>query len=356
MLTLEQKKIIISADSVREIVYQNMNIRATGGHKKPKLFIETKADEAMSQRNYAQRRKKRRETVKELITNNFCADKSSMITLTFEAPKSPEFQKILAARFQTVEADNLYSLDNLLIGDDDIYSHRVQTIPTEDLFVEDDEDEPEPVEVNTEDLFVEDDDKDEPIWRKPPEPARRPEEQFQDLKQCNTEFKKFIQRINYYYENFRYVAVMAKQRNGNWHYHMFCNLPFIDYTELLELWRNGGVYISKADKDSFEIQWKYMLKNMSEDKAPNLEGENGYLASRGLKRNMVYRSWQKDEVAQMNWVEGYVQKHAKPILEHISTSPEHEGECWYYRYDVAVPEIIKPQDIAKLREKKKDAK
>lgn len=350
---MEQKKLVISADSVTEVVYQNMNIRATGGRKEPKLFIETSADAAMSQRNYAQRRKKRRETVKELITNNFCPGKSSMITLTFEAPKSPEFQEVLSSRF------NPYSLDNLLVEEYDIAKLPVQTIPTEELFIEDDgEDEPEPAPVNIDDIFVEDDE-DEPVWGYMPlEQTKEPEpkEPFQELQKCNTEFKKFIQRMNYYYENFRYVAVMAKQKKGNWHYHMFCNLPFIDYQELMEIWRNGGVYISKADKDSFEIQWKYMLKNMSEDKAPDLAGEKGYLASKGLKRNVVYRSWQRDEAEQVQKIEQYVQKRTKPILQHTSKSPEHEGECWYYRYDISIPEIVKPQDEAKRRERRKPAK
>ena len=51
----------------------------------------------------------------------------------------------------------------------------------------------------------------------------QPEKQFSDIKTTHKEFKKFVQRVNDHYDNFRYVATFSRQKNGNWHYHMICN-------------------------------------------------------------------------------------------------------------------------------------
>ena len=101
--------------------------------------------------------------------------------------------------------------------------------------------------------------------------------------------------MNYRYDNFKYVAVMGRQDNGNWHYHMICNLAHIDFYELQKIWGMGSGYISKiTDMASLKIRVNYLNKNMSLA-STDLKGETGYLKSTGLNRNIVIRSWRDEE-------------------------------------------------------------
>ena len=72
-------------------------------------------------------------------------------------------------------------------------------------------------------------------------------ENITDLKTANYIFNKFILRMNYKYNNFEYLAVPEFQKRGAVHYHLLCNLPFIEIAELQELWGQGFVKINKID-------------------------------------------------------------------------------------------------------------
>lgn len=121
--------------------------------------------------------------------------------------------------------------------------------------------------------------------------------QFQDISYCNKEFKHFIQRMNYRYRGFKYVAVMDRQDNKNWHYHMVCNLDFIPYADLHKVWGLGGAYIrSMKNRKEMTAVKKYMFKNIR-SASSELEGQKGYLASRGLNRYLKSRSWVPSEKA-----------------------------------------------------------
>lgn len=344
---MANKKYVVGAESVTEVVYLNMNVCATGGKKERLVFVDddARADIVNHKRNYGQRRKVRRETVKELIVNNFTPGQSSMITLTF-APKeackdSPSMEGDLDNLLSAVDLGSYRATDEdgIFYERQEEEKHSTPEIDDADIFIN----VPDISQIKERDncdIFVEGDmeEPDDAFWNAVQIPT--PEDKYQDLKVCNREFKKFIQRMNYRYENFRYVAVMTRQRNQRWHYHMFCNLPFVDYKSLLDVWKNGGVFVSVTDGENFEIKWKYMIQNMSKDKAPDLAGEKGYLSSRGLKRNVVFRSWKWDEAEQCREIGVYLKAHGHGELEYTSKSPAHEGECKYYKYDVALPKAF----------------
>jgi hypothetical protein len=139
-------------------------------------------------------------------------------------------------------------------------------------------------------------------------------DRYNELSYCDKQFKTFIQRMNYNFDNFMYLATFNKQDNGTWHYHMLCNLDFFVSSNLIKnIWGNGGVYITHmTDKVSYDNILKYMLKNMSEalkylyENKSDVHGDkgsqHGYRFSKNLKSNIKVRSWNTAEREQYSKV------------------------------------------------------
>lgn len=121
------------------------------------------------------------------------------------------------------------------------------------------------------------------------------------LENAHREFKKFIQRMNDHYTNFKYVATFNRQRNGNWHYHLLCNLPISTRNkEIKELWRNGSTYITRIEtQGDFDTVVQYLINNMSEA-AEDIKGKHGYLSSKNLESNIVLTSYKADDAAEFD--------------------------------------------------------
>ena len=118
------------------------------------------------------------------------------------------------------------------------------------------------------------------------------------VENAHREFKKFIQRVNDHYDNFKYVATFNRQRNGNWHYHMLCNFPISTRNKTIkELWKNGSTYITRIETQSdFDTVVQYLINNMSES-ADDIKGKHGYLSSKNLESNIVLTSYKADDAA-----------------------------------------------------------
>lgn len=108
-------------------------------------------------------------------------------------------------------------------------------------------------------------------------------ENLTDVKKANYEFMKFIQRLRYRYKGFKYVAVIEFQKRGAVHYHMISDLPYIDNSELREIWGHG--YVKINDITHVDNVGAYMIKYMIKDIADKrLMGLKSYQTSRGLIR------------------------------------------------------------------------
>lgn len=110
-----------------------------------------------------------------------------------------------------------------------------------------------------------------------------------NLKYTNTEFLKFIKRLkNYIKSNFdnnfklQYLAVIEFQQRGAVHYHMLCNIPYIDLKIIQnQIWKNGICFINKISH--VDNIGAYIVKYMNKDnKDYRLMGEKGYLHSNNL--------------------------------------------------------------------------
>lgn len=123
------------------------------------------------------------------------------------------------------------------------------------------------------------------------------EENVKDLNYSNAEFKKWVKRVNYKVFNtkkslMKYVAVIEFQKRGAVHYHVLCNLPYVDADELANMWGHGFIKINKikGDKERFGSSecdnvgayvCKYMTKDNDDDR---LKERRSFLMSRNLDK------------------------------------------------------------------------
>lgn len=248
------------------------------------IFNGTQIHGEYHEKNYRARAKRRRQMVEELIVNNFEPCNSCMLTLTFSEHE------------QTAESYEKVSVSDL-------------DIEQEFSMMADCLNHPEGKKEVLDKVKIYD-------------PER---EKYRNLSYCNKLFKQFIQRMKYRFPLFRYVGVMAQQDNGNWHYHLICNLNYIPFNELRAIWGNGAVYFRSFKLTGLGGLWKsirYLQKNM---RSAELKGEKGYLSSKGLNRNLVYRSWIPNENKACQQV--------KTFLKGKTPDRKHEVNHDYYGFD-----------------------
>lgn len=107
------------------------------------------------------------------------------------------------------------------------------------------------------------------------------EKNMTDIRKANYEFSKFIQRLQYRYGDFKYVAVIEFQKRGAVHYHMISDLEYVKNEDLRAVWGNGYVKINRIKQvdnvGAYII--KYMNKEMDDKR---LHRRKSYLRSNNL--------------------------------------------------------------------------
>lgn len=110
-----------------------------------------------------------------------------------------------------------------------------------------------------------------------------------DMDYANNEFKKFIKRLKYNYDDFKYLAVVEFQKRGAIHYHMLSDFGYIEQADLEKIWGNGFVWIRDlltankgrpVDNVGAYIV-KYMNKNIIDKR---LMGKKAFFTSKNLTR------------------------------------------------------------------------
>lgn len=127
-----------------------------------------------------------------------------------------------------------------------------------------------------------------------------------DLKVCNRFKSEFIAKLKRNLKkNLKYVVVPEFQKRGAVHYHIICDLPFLEKEHIAKLWPHGFLdvrAIPNIDKQAYYLS-KYISKNRID---PRFEGNKTYFTSRGLaKPTTIY---------------GH---HVKPLVEHIKQNHLH---------------------------------
>ncbi|HNV63034.1 MAG TPA: hypothetical protein PKN54_08820 [Candidatus Cloacimonas acidaminovorans] len=157
-------------------------------------------------------------------------------------------------------------------------------------------------------------------------------ENITDLKTANYIFNKFILRMNYKYNNFEYLAVPEFQKRGAVHYHLLCNLPFIEIAELQELWGQGFVKINKID--DVNNVGAYVSKYLGKEMDERTFGKKKFFRSQNLKQSVELLGY----IAQ-KFVEKFLSL-LTPVYEKVFKS-DWIGEVEYFAYSLNFIPFIK---------------
>ncbi|WP_239257381.1 rolling circle replication-associated protein [Listeria ilorinensis] len=114
-------------------------------------------------------------------------------------------------------------------------------------------------------------------------------ENIQEIEYTNSEFKKFIKRLNYQLyktkkSQIRYLATWEKQKRGAIHYHIILfKFPYVPYEKLMKIWGHGNVWINKIDVDSIENRGRYVSKYFDKELDIKEHKKKAFFKSQNLK-------------------------------------------------------------------------
>lgn len=110
-------------------------------------------------------------------------------------------------------------------------------------------------------------------------------ENITDIECANYELKKYILVLKYHFGDFKFVVVTEFQQRGAIHFHMVCNLPYVDVNKLTETWGNGFCRINRTD--NVDNIGAYVTKYMTKAIDDRLKGKKCYRTSRNLNKPTV---------------------------------------------------------------------
>jgi hypothetical protein len=153
---------------------------------------------------------------------------------------------------------------------------------------------------------------------------------IKNLDDCNKKKNKFILNLQTKYPGVKYILVPEFQKRGAIHYHMICNLPYIDKWNFHKLWKYGSSHI-QAVKSSRKIGFyltKYITKNLMDKK---FYGRRGFYASNNLERTRVeYREVAYHHAPTKEDKDWY-------LVYQAQYNTRFNGYCWLYEYYSKAP-------------------
>ena len=106
-----------------------------------------------------------------------------------------------------------------------------------------------------------------------------------DVENANLHFKKFILRLKYKFSELKYLTVIEFQKRGAVHYHMVCNMPYINKFILSEIWGNGFIKINRIN--NCDNVGAYVSKYLSKEMGFKMFKKKKFFCSRDLERPLV---------------------------------------------------------------------
>ncbi len=152
--------------------------------------------------------------------------------------------------------------------------------------------------------------------------------------ECNKKFTIFMKRIRRRYKNIRYIVVVEFQKRGAVHYHLLTDLPYIEKSELSEIWEYGFIDI-RAIRSAEEIGRyisKYFTKNIND---PRLKGARLYHTSKNLIRSKIFY------FEKANDIQDYILKNKLTPNFQKPYDSELNGKIYYEEYILDYPLLQK---------------
>lgn len=108
-----------------------------------------------------------------------------------------------------------------------------------------------------------------------------------DISYARYEFDKFIKRLKTRFKALQFINVIEFQKRGAIHFHLLCNLPYINVNELSRIWKHGFIKLNRID--NIDNVGAYITKYMTKDNIDDrLIGKKCYTMSKGLKKPAEY--------------------------------------------------------------------
>lgn len=154
---------------------------------------------------------------------------------------------------------------------------------------------------------------------------------FRNVAETNKCFDRFIKRLKKKVGDLKYLAVIEFQDangRGAVHYHMICNLPYVNQKEFMEkVWGHGWVGLNKIKHvDNVGVYVSaYMTADVSDLR---LQGKKAYLSSHNLSQPEVITAEEADELYEV-----YGLGAKKEVLTNVYDS-EYLGQITYKQYNL----------------------
>ena len=106
---------------------------------------------------------------------------------------------------------------------------------------------------------------------------------IKDISVCNKKFSIFMHLLRRLYDDFKYVAVLELQKREAVHYHILCDLPFIDKKKIAVFWGLGFIDIRRTNVayEALIYILKYFHKSVDDKRFRN---KRIYFCSKNLVR------------------------------------------------------------------------
>lgn len=137
---------------------------------------------------------------------------------------------------------------------------------------------------------------------------------------CNKKLSKFLQKLRELFPDFKYLGVIEFQKRGAVHYHILCDLPFVDKERLAKMWKHGFIDIRKPDYVIGTYLFKYLAKDLNDEK---LKGVRVYFRSKNLKKYLKVTGFSSFDLAKklegckIHFTNSYVNKYNQDVIKYL---------------------------------------
>lgn len=134
-----------------------------------------------------------------------------------------------------------------------------------------------------------------------------------DISACRYDFDKFVKRMKTRYSDFQYICVIEFQKRGAVHFHLLCNLPYVNVNELaMNVWKQGFIKLNRID--NVDNVGAYVTKYMTkEDMDDRLIGKKCYTMSKGLNEPVTLTDEEEIELLEES-LEGVKRIHSAEFV------------------------------------------
>lgn len=144
------------------------------------------------------------------------------------------------------------------------------------------------------------------------------------LEECNRRKERYILKLRKEFPKLKYIIVPEYQKRGAVHFHMVCNISFIDLKKFKSLWVYGFSSIVTIKDPT--IQLPYIAKYITKNPEQHIKGTRRYYCSNNVEKPQVLTPLQAQKAIELLKKLG-----DKPLVTY-SYDSEYHGKVTYSSY------------------------